>query len=115
MSPVWSSHAAVFATAMAVSGTMIILSLIRGTGNKDSSSSESLPPSPSPLPRRRSCLSSVKKDGKTKKKVRFAETVKDDDHDHERTWRDVKHGGSNCGIRTMDVNGARNLLVEFSC
>ncbi|KAJ0440720.1 hypothetical protein HanIR_Chr16g0789851 [Helianthus annuus] len=116
MSPVWNSHTAVLATAMAVSGTMIFLSLLRSSSissaeDQDSSSLEApRPPSPSPSPRPRSCLSSVKKDGRIKKKVRFADSVKDTNR---KTWREVEYV-SNCGINTKDFNGARNLLVEFS-
>ena len=51
--------------------------------------------------RRRSCLSSKKKDRKIKKKVRFAENVKDIEY------------VSSCGSETMDFNGATSLLVEF--
>lgn len=91
MSSVWSSHIVVLATAMAVSGTMIFLSLHRSS--TASSSSEEAPIESSG---RRSCLSSVKKYGKRKKKVRFAENVK------------------YSGMETMDINGAGNLLVDFS-
>ncbi|KAL9997878.1 hypothetical protein Hdeb2414_s0594g00921331 [Helianthus debilis subsp. tardiflorus] len=116
MSPVWNSHTAVLATAMAVSGTMIFLSLLRSSSissaqDQDSSSLEA-PTSPRPpSPKPRSCLSSVKKDGRIKKKVRFADSVTDTNR---KTWREVEYV-SNCGINTKDFNGARNLLVEFSC
>ncbi|GKA06275.1 hypothetical protein Tco_0685499 [Tanacetum coccineum] len=85
MSPAWSSHGVVtvLATTIAVSGTMIFLSLLRTTTttttntfsikNCDLNHAES----PPQTPRRRSCLSSKKKDRKIKKKVRFAENVKD--------------------------------------
>nr|GEV24310.1 ribonuclease H-like domain-containing protein [Tanacetum cinerariifolium] len=151
MSPAWSSHGVVtvLATTIAVSGTMIFLSLLRTTTttttttntfsikNCDLNHAESPPQtprrrsclsskkkdrkikkkvrfaenncdlnhaeSPPQTPRRRSCLSSKKKDRKIKKKVRFAENVKDIEY------------VSNCGSETMDFNGARSSLVEFSC
>lgn len=114
MSPVWSSQGVVFATAMAVSGTMILLSLLRSTAtfsdeNGDSNTAEA-PPPPTPPPRRRSCLSTVKKDGRMKKKVRFLENVEDTDR---KAWREIEYA-SNCKIETMDLNGARTLLVEVS-
>ncbi|CAH1419361.1 unnamed protein product [Lactuca virosa] len=113
MSPVWSSQSVVLATAMAVSGTMILLSLLRSTAtssdeNGDSNSAEA--PPPTPPPRRRSCLSSVKKDGSMKKKVRFLENVEDTDR---KAWREIEYA-SNCKIETMNLNGARTLLVEAS-
>ncbi|KAI3766268.1 hypothetical protein L2E82_16321 [Cichorium intybus] len=108
MSRVWSSQGVVLATAMAVSGTMILLSLLRSTvtssdENRDSSSAEA-------PPRRRSCLASVKKDGRMKKKVRFLENVEDTDR---KAWSEIEYV-SDCKIETLDFNGARNLLVEFS-
>ena len=108
MSPAWSSHGVVtvLATTIAFSGTVIFLSLLRTTTtntssikNRDLSHAES-PPQP---PRRRSCLSSKKNGRNIKKKVQFAENVKDIEY------------VSNCGVENMDFNGARNLLVEFSC
>ncbi|KAL4584551.1 hypothetical protein LXL04_009154 [Taraxacum kok-saghyz] len=111
MSPVWSSQGVVLATAMAVSGTMILLSLLRSTAtssdeNRDFMSAEAPPPPP---PQRRSCLSSVKKDGRIKKKVRFLENVEDTDR---KEWREIEYA-SNCKIETMNFNGARTLLIEL--
>ncbi|GJX66070.1 hypothetical protein Tco_0300413 [Tanacetum coccineum] len=110
MSPLGVSHGVVtvLATTIAVSGTMIFLSLLRTTTttttntfsikNCDLNHAES----PPQTPRRRSCLSSKKKDRKIKKKVRFAENVMDIEY------------VTNCGSETMDFNGARSSPVELA-
>lgn len=81
MSSVWSSQGAVLATAVAVSGTMILLLLSRDkasflentTKNQDSGGGGCVKSGRVV----RSCLSSGKKNGRSTKKVRFSVDVKE--------------------------------------
>ncbi|KAL7600365.1 hypothetical protein Lser_V15G25145 [Lactuca serriola] len=78
MTYAWSSQGAVLATAVAVSGTVILLFLSRDkaaflentTRNQDSGGSAK-----SGFVSMRSCLSSGKKHGQNRKKVRFSNEV----------------------------------------
>ncbi|XP_057968947.1 uncharacterized protein LOC131158237 isoform X2 [Malania oleifera] len=79
MSSILSSQGVVLATAMAVSGTVIFLALSRQKTNFPSpnlSGNHNSQPSSRPFPR--SCLcSDERRRERKKKKVRFAENVKD--------------------------------------
>ncbi|WJX95796.1 hypothetical protein P8452_77073 [Trifolium repens] len=84
MSSIITSQGAVFATAMAVSGTVILLALRLQKSLPPTQFSLNEIPSSSPTPILRSCISSdEKKSKKKKKRVHFAEDVMDSCKDGE--------------------------------
>ncbi|XP_045830433.1 uncharacterized protein LOC123921799 [Trifolium pratense] len=85
MSSIITSQGAVFATAMAVSGTVILLALrLQKSLPPTQFSLHEIPSSSSPTPILRSCISSdEKKTKKKKKRVHFAEDVMDSCKDGE--------------------------------
>ncbi|KAJ0238514.1 hypothetical protein HA466_0241350 [Hirschfeldia incana] len=109
-----SNGTVAIATAMVFSSTALFLATARQFyGNQTSKIQDQ-----SPSPTLRSCLSYVKQQRKKKKKVRFAENVKDtkgNGKEYRRMWelsqrtvpeRVTKPGktGSVCGISTMPAN-----------
>ncbi|XP_004508493.1 uncharacterized protein [Cicer arietinum] len=91
MSSMISAQGAVFATAMAVSGTVILLALrLQKSLPPTQFSLHQIPPSPSPI--LRSCISSDgKKTNKKKKRVHFAKDVMDSCRDGEEYRKKHQH------------------------
>lgn len=127
MPSVWSSQGIVLASAVAVSGTMVLLLLCRDKetflentiGSQDSAGG-----SPEKSGRvLRSCLSSGKKDGRKMKKVRFSGDVKDskvkNDKYREGEREMMMHKHVSYGTQRMLcndglVNKNFKMLMEFS-